>query len=68
MKEEKSWSDELVVDWNIKLKARFTSRAPFTWCSPLRTMEEAAGVTSFVHSTQNHVQQEVHTTSGWLSG
>eukprot|EP00058_Branchiostoma_floridae_P018846 XP_002604335.1 hypothetical protein BRAFLDRAFT_124207 [Branchiostoma floridae] len=41
-------SRELPEDLSLKLRVRFTSPHPFTWCSRIRTTDQAAGVCGFV--------------------
>ncbi|XP_022089967.1 protein downstream neighbor of Son-like [Acanthaster planci] len=38
----------LPLDWSIKSRVRFTSSHPFSWSTPLKTTEEANGISSFV--------------------
>lgn len=42
-------SKSFPVDWSVKAKMRVVSSHPLTWCTQLKTTEEAAGVTRFVN-------------------
>ncbi|XP_064629428.1 protein downstream neighbor of son homolog [Lineus longissimus] len=47
-----SGKDRLPLDWSLKMKIRFVSSHPFSWSSPLKTTEEAAGLSAFVRTRQ----------------
>ncbi|CAG2232303.1 DONSON [Mytilus edulis] len=46
-KEEPVCTSTFPVDWSLKVKMRVVSSTPLTWCTQLKTMEEAVGVTQF---------------------
>ncbi|XP_035687556.1 protein downstream neighbor of son homolog [Branchiostoma floridae] len=50
----KPGSRELPEDLSLKSRVRFTSPHPFTWCSRIRTTDQAAGVCGFVRCQDRH--------------
>ncbi|XP_078617520.1 protein downstream neighbor of Son-like [Branchiostoma floridae x Branchiostoma japonicum] len=47
-------SRELPEDLSLKSRVRFTSPHPFTWCSRIRTTDQADGVCGFVRCQDRH--------------
>ena len=48
-------SPHLPVDWCLKTKLRVVSSRPLTWCTQLKSVEEASGVTNFIHNEMSTV-------------
>ncbi|KAI8520572.1 hypothetical protein Bbelb_003260 [Branchiostoma belcheri] len=47
-------SRELPEDLSLKSRVRFTSPHPFSWCSRIKTTDEASGVCGFVRGQERH--------------
>ncbi|XP_041354100.1 protein downstream neighbor of Son-like [Gigantopelta aegis] len=48
----------LPIDWSLKVKARVTSSSSLAWCTQVKTLEEAQGVTAHVHCTDQFISGE----------
>ncbi|XP_072178624.1 protein downstream neighbor of Son-like [Diadema setosum] len=56
----------LPADWCLRTRLRFTSRTSFGWSQPMRMMDEARGLSSFVQgSRDSESKEEAVNESSW---